>query len=83
MNENDKTNLDIDVYSLTNSLVESEDESVFYIRVAKDGVHVGYSGLDSHLISGLITCMNNYKETYDIISTALELFESDAIIIED
>lgn len=83
MKEEDKINLDIEIYNLVNSIEDVEEEACFYFRKKGKGLQVGFSGADEDLINSFLTCIKNYPETYDIISTAILLFEEENVAIHE
>jgi len=79
MKEDEKYNTDIEVYNLVNDIKNIDDESCFYFRMKGNSVSIGYTGLDHTLITGFITCMEQYKELYDIINSSVLIYEEENI----
>jgi len=77
MKEEDKLNLDIDMFSVANGI--GDDESIFYLRGYGKEFTYGYSGDQNKTASGLLTMMLENEEVYDILSTAIGVFERETV----
>lgn len=81
MNKNYKINCDLEVYNLCKQIKGRKNESCFYFREESDNINIGFSGTTEMLIDGFISCMNGAPNMYDIISSAVELYEKDAFVV--
>ena len=67
--------LDLDVYNVCESVQHCEEESIFYFRSEGKNLVTGFSGHDTNLATGFLTCLRNYPELYDIMDTALAVYD--------
>ena len=78
MKEEDKFNVDIDIYSLCKEIEGSKSECCLYFRGYKKEVSIGYSGHDNNFVKCFITMLNKHPEMYDVLCAALDFYENES-----
>jgi len=83
-----RTDLDLDVVSFVKELSTKNahakkpiDEAVFYLRKNEGKVFVTFYGDDVSLVNSFITVMDKQDGMYDILSSALELYENESVCV--
>lgn len=74
------TDLDLDVQNAIKRLDTTTDVIIYFRKCKNEGLSV-YGGTPENIINLLVQVMEDLPDFYDLLSTALEAFESDAVII--
>lgn len=75
----DVTDLDLDIYNECKRIHGNDKTSIFYFRNHDKKTTVGFSGADTNLASGFVACLKKYPELYDILDTALAVYEENYV----
>lgn len=82
--EEEQINLDLDALSFTKRIKNSDDETMFYIRTDDKKISSCFGGQSVNLVNSVIDLMTREEEAYDLLSSAVSLFEEDSIpVIEE
>jgi len=79
----DYTDLDLDVQNSIKKLDTTTDVILYFRKCKDEGISV-YGGTPENIINLLVQVMEDLPDFYSALSCAVELFESDAVlVIED
>lgn len=71
----------LDVVSVSKKMDYENGEAVFFLYLKDKEVKCSFCGTPINLINSFLTAMNSYGGLYDVLASASEAFEEDALLV--
>jgi len=73
----------LDVVNVVNKCDMDKGEAVFFMYLKDKEAKYSFCGNDVDLINSFVTCMGEIEGFYDLLSTAVIVFEEDCVCVID